>query len=583
GLLLTRPGGGVAARLVGSAAALTIVRRSPTVKLLWNLALFTAETSTAIAIARFALADGAPDDLASWSLLSAAILAAEVVGLVAVPLVIMLFDRELQPGLFAQIGRSHLIALVGATFAVVVAGAILHTPALALFAITPVLGVAGLLHVHGRLSKEHHDLQQLHGFTAAIGGRDSLDAGLRELTSILRTRGSALAIRRDDTYQVRCFVSGSLIDRQMTASGQPLDLGSGVAVVSADPRSEHPADDTSRRLLECVRGRSGLATPVALSSQESGLLLVFDRLGATTRYAPEERQLFASMATTLGARMSADLLLDRLELQAREDGLTGLANRAALENALDRRLGHLTRRGAVLVMDLDRFKDVNDTLGHQFGDQLLQVISARLLSAVGEVDLAARLGGDEFAVLLDEIASDAELDVRLDLLARQFDRPVELDGITFDVGVSMGVASWPADGETSADLLRRADIAMYEAKRTHQSWVRYRPAIDHSSTRRLQVMGQLREAIERREMTLHYQPQVRADDSCLIGAEALVRWNHPTLGLIPPGEFVTLAEHSGVAAELTRFVLGEAIDATARLRRAGIDLVMAVNLTSRDI
>ncbi len=538
GILALNPAALVAARLVGGGLALAVVRRRSGLKLAWNLSLFAVETGVAVAIAGIALTDGPPAGMSDWLILLAAILAAELTSLIAVPTVIMIYEGELRLALFSQIGRSQAIAAVSSTFAIVVGGAMLHNPQLLVIAMMPLLAVAALLRIHGRLGKEHDDLQQLHGFTTAIGGRDPLDVGLRELTTILRTRGAALAVARDDGgYAVRALVDDRYTDRLMSdhillAPPLPDDLGEAVNIDIAT------SDGTIASLIRQLGGQHGMGTSVLNASDERALIIVFDRLGATRNFSEDEQRLFSSLAATLGTRLSADRLLDRLELQARMDHLTRLANRSTLEHALDERLVDLARPGALVVLDLDRFKDVNDSLGHQFGDQMLRAVAERLQAMIGETDLAARLGGDEFAVLLDDIGSLEELEITVEALADRVGRPLELDGIALDLSVSIGIAAWPGDAQTSADLLRLGDIAMYEAKRTHQAWVRYVPTIDHASPNLLRLMGELRDAIQAQELVIHLQPQVRTRDLDLIGAEALVRWNHPKLGMVPPGEFL---------------------------------------------
>lgn len=579
GILSVSPVTLVLVRLAGSALALAAVRRRTGLKLIWNLSLFAAETAAAIAVASFALSGGPPATILDWLLLLAAVLIAELIGLVAVPIVIMVAEGELRLPLFAQIGRSQLIAAVSSTFAMVVAGAMLYSLRLSVFAVMPVLGFAALLRLHGQLGKEHHDLQQLHGFTKAIGGRSSLDTGLRELCSILRIRGAAVAVLgEDDSFSVRAYIDDELISSTVTTSGFPIEASKNVIRVEPDTGSR-----ALKAIVDELGGQRGLGLRVSKVTEEHRYIVVFDRLGATEHFGDDEVRLFGSMAATFGARLSADRLLERLEIQARIDPLTGLANRHTLELALDERLREAGRAGAVLLLDLDRFKDVNDSLGHQFGDQLLRTVAARLQNQVRDGDLAARLGGDEFAVIFDDFPSGEELERRVNDLAAHLGQPLDLDGITLELGVSIGMAHWPTDAESSVDLLRLADIAMYEAKRTHQQWVRYEPTIDHANADRLSLMGQLRDAIDTNQLEIYLQPQVLTSDLSLIGAEALLRWNHPVLGMVPPGEFLPLAEHSSIAGELTRHVLAATLEAGNLLREMNLDLVLSMNLTSRDL
>jgi diguanylate cyclase (GGDEF)-like protein len=576
GLMSMSPLGLLGARLVGTVLAMTVIRRRGGLKLVWNISLLVAETALALLVARIVVADGPPAGGGDWLVLLAALIAADLLGLVAVPLVSMVAGAERPPTLWIQMLRTQAIAFIGATFAVVVAAAMTDSAALVLIGVLPIVGVALLLRAYGRLNQEHTDLQRIHGFTAATGRRDSLDVGLRELTSILRSRGAALAVATPDgRYAVRAHVDDEFIDLTVPA---PADTDGRPGIIDLTDPAEA---GSARVLLDELGGSGGLGVRLHDVAEEPAFVLVFDRLGMSDTFGLEEARLFESIASTLGTRLSADRLLERLELQAMLDDLTGLANRVTLEHELDSRIVDPARRGGVLLLDLDRFKDVNDSLGHQFGDELLRAFASRLTRAARTGDLVARLGGDEFAVVFD--AADGDVDGAVDRLARLLGEPIELEGLTLELGVSIGLTDWPTAGHNSVELLREADIAMYEAKRTHQPWIRYSPQIDHASSDRLALLGQLRDAIQRNQLCIHLQPQVRVHDLGLVGAEALVRWNHPELGLVMPGDFVPLAEHSNLAGELTRCMIAAAADAAVSLRDLGFELPISVNLTSRDL
>jgi diguanylate cyclase (GGDEF)-like protein len=271
------------------------------------------------------------------------------------------------------------------------------------------------------------------------------------------------------------------------------------------------------------------------------------------------------------------------ERQALTDPLTGLANRGALAEATGRAVVAPDAAVALLLFDLDRFKEVNDTLGHHVGDRLLQVVADRLRGAVRSEDTVARLGGDEFAVLLTDVAdADAALETahRLrDVIADS----IVLEGVLVDVGASVGVAVVPDDGTVLDDMLQRADVAMYLAKETGTGVERYDAERDQNSTRRLALVGELRRALSGNELVLHYQPKVRLSDGRLVGVEALVRWNHAERGLLAPDEFVPAAERSGLIGELTAWVVDTALAQVAAWREEGLDLRVAVNVSARDL
>jgi diguanylate cyclase len=223
----------------------------------------------------------------------------------------------------------------------------------------------------------------------------------------------------------------------------------------------------------------------------------------------------------------------RIKHQALSDALTGLPNRTLLHDRTGQAIRQADRElspTALLLIDLDRFKEVNDTLGHHYGDQLLLQVGQRLQAALRQVDTVARLGGDEFAVLLPRIASAEGAVAVARKLQAALEEPFPLDGLTVDVEASIGVALYPEHGNDPEELLQRADIAMYTAKETHAGFVLFDPKQNQHSPKRLALLGELRRALEQRQLLLHYQPKVDAHSGRVLGVEALVRWQHPTTG-----------------------------------------------------
>jgi diguanylate cyclase len=270
--------------------------------------------------------------------------------------------------------------------------------------------------------------------------------------------------------------------------------------------------------------------------------------------------------------------------QALHDGLTGLPNRTLLRDRTGQAIRQADRElvpAALLLIDLDRFKEVNDTLGHHYGDQLLIQVGERLQAVLREVDTVARLGGDEFAVLLPKIATAEGAVVVAKKLQAALEEPFTIDDLTLDVEASIGLALYPDHGNDPEELLQRADIAMYAAKDTHAELVLFDPKLDQHSPRRLALLGELRRAIENQQLVLHYQPIIDAQTSKVLGAEALVRWQHPEHGLLPPGEFIPLAERTGLITPLTHYVLKAALQQCRQWCQAGHELAVAVNVSAR--
>ena len=241
----------------------------------------------------------------------------------------------------------------------------------------------------------------------------------------------------------------------------------------------------------------------------------------------------------VGELMTSQRRAEELRRKATTDELTGLANRERFNAVLEERIAAARLGGrafAVMLLDLDRFKEINDTLGHHYGDVVLRDLGPRLAEAVGSDGLVARLGGDEFAVLpgieTDDTGALAAAAAELLICVRQ---PVVVDELTLDVGASIGISRFPRDGDDVHDLLRRADVAMYSAKEDHSDYRLYESRLDRYSLRRLTVLGDFRRALESEEFVLHFQPLIDVDGSHVRGAEGLVRWQHPEMGLIPPG------------------------------------------------
>ncbi|MDE2148054.1 MAG: EAL domain-containing protein [Burkholderiales bacterium] len=265
------------------------------------------------------------------------------------------------------------------------------------------------------------------------------------------------------------------------------------------------------------------------------------------------------------------------------DRLTGLPNRAQFSDALH---GAIAAAGtapvAVVMLDLDRFKHVNEQLGYAFGDRLLQGVAERLGGqTVREGDLVARLSGDEFALLLPGSTAEAALAVA-ERVADVFRLPMTLDDHTVDVAASFGVSCWPAHGPDVDTLLKHAELAMYEAKRTTRAMLVYDPSIDAGSERSLSLLSQLRQALEQGELRLFLQPKITLASGRLTGAEALVRWQHPVRGMVPPMDFIPFAEQTGIVRELTLWMLEATAGCWASLRGLGLHTV-SVNLSTRDL
>ena len=277
--------------------------------------------------------------------------------------------------------------------------------------------------------------------------------------------------------------------------------------------------------------------------------------------------------------------MDEIEYRALYDDLTGLPNRTLFRDRVEQAILAARRNGttaAVMLLDVDRFKEINDALGHDTGDLLLQELGTRLAAELRASETFARLGGDEFAILLPTAsAEDATL-----LGSRvhvAFENPIALRGLPLEVAASIGVAVYPDHGEEVDTLLQHADVAMYAAKETHAGTAVYDAEQDTNDADRLRLAGELRGAIETQELVVYFQPKAELESGRILGAEALVRWQHPERGFIPPNEFIPIAERTGLIKPLSRYVLAAAIEQCAAWQAAGLELHVAVNLTIPDL
>jgi diguanylate cyclase (GGDEF)-like protein/PAS domain S-box-containing protein len=283
-------------------------------------------------------------------------------------------------------------------------------------------------------------------------------------------------------------------------------------------------------------------------------------------------------------------LEEQLAHQAFHDSLTKLANRALLKDRIDHALARAERRGrplAVMLLDLDGFKAVNDSLGHDAGDELLVAVAERLGECIRPTDTAARLGGDEFAVLVEDLASPGDYTVVAERMLESLRAPFCLHGKEVFVRGSVGIAMCGEGENTSDELLRNADVAMYMAKAEGKNrFELFNPSMHSAMLQRLDIEADLRRAIEQREFVLHYQPTVVLQTGRIAGVEALVRWQHPTRGLIPPMDFIPIAEETGLIVPLGEWVLAEACAQAKRWHEEHASeppLKMAVNLSVRQL
>jgi diguanylate cyclase (GGDEF)-like protein len=399
---------------------------------------------------------------------------------------------------------------------------------------------------------------------------------------------------RDDSvvYATDHSIIGKHFDEDDDELEEALD-GETVSDVDDLTKPENAGDRHFGSLLEVY-------TPVRFESGEPAgafeLYLPYRPIAAGIAHDTRRLYLFLAAGLTILYLLLFRIVAGastRLRRQAAEnehlalhDPLTDLPNRSLFHDRAQQAILAAERDqtgAALMILDLDRFKEVNDTLGHHNGDLLLQEIGARLRAGLRGADSVARLGGDEFGLLLPHVADGAEALELGERMRNVLRRPFTLQGVTLDLDACIGIALHPEHGDDVDTLLQRADVAMYLAKDDHSGCELYAPDRDEYSPHRLALAAELRRALDERELVLHYQPKADLGSGRIVAVEALVRWQHPEHGLLGPDQFIPLAEATGLVRELTLYVLDASLAQLRSWHDEGIDIRVAVNLSARDL
>ncbi len=583
---------------LAAAGAVAAHRRTAAYKTAFNLSLFSAETTALIVLwNRWGLADRSGLDV-PWVATAALVVSVTLLGV----LWIVLAMWRLQGGVDRrQAGLMMLTTGISATLNASAALCILlvaRSDATALPLVIVLMAVAVIAYYgYSRLIRRHRTLGEMASFSrdlSAALGSTSLRQEILQGTRLLLNAGTAVLVEVASTTAMRTRTSdaGSADDREEgelsvlllagdgPARGSP-ELGGGpVAQVLATGEPQLIEAGDRDAWMDRHGLRDAVLLPLHAGEDVVGVLMVADRLGETSSFTRDDVGLLQLAAAQISTALRHGRLVDRLRHDARHDVLTGLSNRFFFHERLAEMLGVAGTSCAVLMLDLDGFKEINDTLGHASGDGLLREVGDRLRSAAPPGAMVARLGGDEFAVLLPR---DDGFDAERAATGMQaaLSRAMVVDGLDLQVRASLGLSLSPEHGRDADLLLQHADLAMYRAKDRRLGWQLFDEQLDQTDPQRLSLLAHLDTALEREELICHYQPQVDAVSGQLVGFEALVRWDHPVRGLVPPDEFIGLAERTGLIVPLTRCVLDLALDRCAVWRALVPDLVMAVNLSPR--
>src|SRR5664280_2898493 len=466
------------------------------------------------------------------------------------------------------------------------------------------LGAAGY-RAYAAARHRHQSLTLVHEFVTGGVGAQSLETLAEELLSRIRRllRASTVQVMivdSDGDQWVSADVGSALtlaVDEEDSLDVSHHDFDAQDWVVVRTMTQQEPLlagratkDPAVRHWLDEHGFRDAMMVALPDSSGMRGTLRVTDRLGETSTFTAEDLTMLQTLTGHLAVALRNTRLVQKLGYDVAHDSLTGLTNRRALYTDGQARLANAPdRRRALLLLDLDKFKEVNDGLGHHAGDQLLVEVGARLRGQLRGGDLLARLGGDEFAVLLEDAGHEEAASVAENLRATLAEPFTPLAGssavgsLTLHASVSIGIALFPDDGHDLSALLRKADIAMYKAKISGDGHHVYSGTDDADGATRLRTVDELQTAMTTDQFVMHYQPKVDLLTGDVHSVEALVRWDHPTRGLLYPGSFLALVEASGLMRAMTQLVLGMSLDQAAAWQAQGEHLTIAVNLSASSL
>ena len=590
GLTFLVPQQYVTAYVIGGGLALVLWSRQRGLKLTFNLSMFALEAALRCAVYHAVLRAGDPISPRAWAAVVVAVLITDLVSAAAVTAVISLTENTFDSGVLKEALRSGIPAtLVNACVALLLVTLIVVRPGS-----LPLLGFVVILLVLGyrtyvSLVRDHAQMQLLYQFVGSTGRTAELEevipAVLREAAQLLQASTARLVTDGPDHASGESWTwrAGAVTRETWCADGAAGPLWWEPAL-----RGEpvlHRYDGAARSELP-ETPRDGIAVPLGGDGAGNGALMVHDRAFEQETFSPADLRVFEALAAHAQVALDKARVVERLRGVADErahealhDALTGLPNRRALHDAVGEAM--LTDRPcAVLLLDLDDFKDVNDTLGHSAGDGLLTV-TGRRIQASG-AGLVARLGGDEFAVLLHDTGV-AEAMTVAGALRAAVHQPVPLQQVELITTASIGVTGFRGASSTPDEVLAEADVAMYAAKAARSGVQAYRPEDGSSTARRLRLAADLRSGLEQRTLELWFQPQARACTGEITGFEALLRWSHPELGMVPPPEIVAVAQRTGLMPALTDWILQQALAARATWAVRGHDLDVSVNVTPRDV
>jgi diguanylate cyclase (GGDEF)-like protein len=600
GFFLASPLELLIAQAVGSAVALAVNRRQPPVKLTFNIASFALASGVGLLVFR-AVGSGPLTDPTRWFAAFLAIAIANLIGVITVAAAISISEGRLGvPKLRQMIAVSSVVAITNTSIALLAVIIIVADSRAVWLLALPVATLFFGYRAFIGARQQHESLELLYESTRILQRTPELDSALVQLLHHSRT------MFRAEQAEIVLFPSmpGDSYLLTSVAEGRTSVMAPASAA-EWKPVHQHVIEhgrafllnSTAIELEDDREVRDAMIAPLGTDGGVIGAMVIANRLGDVSTFTAEDLRLFATVANHAGTALEngqlerslakLSTLQDELKHQAFHDGLTQLANRGLFGESVNARLAATPRgrRSVVMFVDLDDFKFVNDMYGHPAGDAMLVEVASRLQACTRSSDLTARLGGDEFAILLDDDPNLSNSERVAARIAEILQKPFAIGEVQTHVSASVGIAAG-SQGDSAEDLLRQADVAMYSAKAAGKGrWVVYKPSMLKGVRSRHDVGAELQLAVDRGEFQLRYQPIVSLDNGRIVGAEALVRWNHPTRGEVGPDDFISHAEENAMIVPIGRWVLAEACREAAGWGQvvAGAAPWVAANLSARQL
>jgi diguanylate cyclase (GGDEF)-like protein len=575
----------VVAGLVGSSVALAFDREIPTFKAFFNLAQFTLGTCVALFVVEGLMAVRDPLDPLVWIATFGAVSAATLIADICVGAAVTIAEGRLEPQQrIDMLLTNWTVALSNTCLALAIAAVVTARPEGGLLLVPPTVLLMAAYRAYLSERRRNAELEFLYEATRTLSRSSEI---VPELEALLARTASAFRVGAVDlvlfSAEPNRSARSSLNRDGERLMLEPIDeplaesLRSLAAGLTGPVEIEQIFDTGQREYFRSRGMENGVLAPLHGEAGCVGLFSIAGRESVDRSFSDEDLRLLE----TLTGNVTVALQYDRLEQAVRQleslqqelerkalyDSLTQLANRSLFHNRVEHAL-HSRRPGVcVLLLDIDEFKAINDSHGHHAGDELLRAVAERLRNRLREGDTAARLGGDEFALLLDRSGGEIDAVTVAKRLLEDFDQRIEVAGERVRVHVSIGIAVGTPGKDSPDEMLRRADVALYEAKRRGKNQYRiFHPSMRDALRKRRTLAFELERAVSDEELSVVYQPIVSLADCRPVALEALVRWNHPERGLVPPSEFIAFAEETGAVIEIGAIVLERVVEHAARLR-----------------